>query len=138
VFHLPTMPEGKTDAKSFAAAVQTYMDIAQAITKGDAVELIGEDGKVLAKLTPTDDIPSLAEKTELKDKDGKVTQTTIAHGQNMPKTLPADYAALLGCLADGIKAYVGSNGRTDITQEFRVGGGQRGRRAAEVDVAKFA
>jgi hypothetical protein len=138
VFPLPTMPEGKNDAKSFATAIQEYLALTQAIAAGEPVEIIGDDGKAIATVKPTDDIPTKAVKDEQKDKDGKVVAVTIAHGQNMAKSLPADFATLMSALADGIRGIVGQDGRTAITQEFRVGGGQRGRRAAEVNVDEFA
>jgi len=142
----------KNDAKSFAAAIDAYLQVVNAIQNGDKVDILDDDGNVAGTVAPTDDIPSLSERTELKEdakNPDKVTSVTINHGQNMPLSLPGQattdvegratgYAGLIAQLNEGIRKMVGDDGRNAIVQEFRVGGGKRGRKAAGVDLKKFA
>jgi hypothetical protein len=138
VFPLLTLPDGKNDLKSLGAALQSYIATVNAISNGDGVEITDDGGKVLGQMKPTDDIPSKNVKSEnvtVDPKSGdKKTEVTVAHGQNMPRSLPVDVAAMVTAFNNGIRASVGSDGRTAIVQEFREGGGQRGRKAAEVNL----
>jgi len=142
----------KNDQKSAIAAFEAYFAIVNAIQNGEKVDILDDDGNVAGTVTPTDDIPGLSEKTELKEdpkNPDKVTSVTINHGQNMPLTLPGQattdvegratgWAGLIAQTNEGIRKMVGDDGRNAIVQEFRVGGGKRGRKAAGVDLKKFA
>lgn len=128
-FPLVSLPGGRADLKSLAQAVQTYMDNAAKIAAGEGVELVGDDGSVIAKAKPNDGLPSKSEKTQEGDK------TTVNHGQNMPLTLPSTIEDIVKALNAGIREAVGTQGRAAISKATRKGSTLTGRPSTGVSIA---
>lgn len=130
-------PKGEcseNSAAAFAKGIADLVAFATAVAKGEKVDITDDDGKTLKSLTPTDDTPKqTANKTEDKDKDGKVTGVTVDHGANMAKSLPVSYTDLMTALNVGMQNLIGRDARAAVVEEYRKGGGKRGRGPTEVN-----
>ena len=115
--------------QAFAKGVQELVAFAVAVSKGEKVEIVDDDGKTVTTLTPTDDVPS-KKADKVGEKDGKAT---IDHGANMAKSLPISFTDLANALNVGIQNLIGRDARSAVVEEYRQGGGKRGRGAVEVD-----